>query len=279
MEAVAVSIVLPSGEVVAQLSVNPQKPVLQLKTQIAGLEGTPVGNQILLLHDKQVDDGDTLDSLDITSSATFILLRRAPLLSGAINREDLDHLLQDNLALQQAIEAYSNDLQYLPADIAAMSRQVMEGLIASGSVPEMPLPEILEDQWKDLLDQTGKARQVAFSRVLRAELEKIAFSVPPGASPGPALPAPAHPRSAPAVLPTPAPAAGRKDPSCYTERLQPDAVHSVQEQGAATADPSLRHVDLPQRVGKPAGPWTGAGQELKEFLHRRWSLCERQDVV
>ena len=39
MEAVAVSIALPSGEVVAELSVNPQKPVLQLKTQIAGLEG------------------------------------------------------------------------------------------------------------------------------------------------------------------------------------------------------------------------------------------------
>ena len=61
-----------------------------------------MGNQILLLHDKQVDDGDTLDSLDITSSATFILLRRAPLLSGAINREDLDHLLQDiNVRIQR----------------------------------------------------------------------------------------------------------------------------------------------------------------------------------
>ena len=57
--------------------------------------GTPVGNQILLLKDKQVEDSDTLESFDISSSATFILLRRAPLLSGAINREDLEHLLQD----------------------------------------------------------------------------------------------------------------------------------------------------------------------------------------
>ena len=53
-----------------------------------------MGNQILLLNDKQVEDGDTLASFDITSSATFILLRRAPLLSGAINREELEHLLQ-----------------------------------------------------------------------------------------------------------------------------------------------------------------------------------------
>ena len=49
MEAVAVSIALPSGEVVAELSVNPQKPVLQLKTQIAGLEGLALSDAKLLL--------------------------------------------------------------------------------------------------------------------------------------------------------------------------------------------------------------------------------------
>ncbi|CAE7620513.1 unnamed protein product [Symbiodinium sp. CCMP2456] len=48
MEAVAVSIALPSGEVVAELSVNPQKPVLQLKTQVAGLEGLALPDAVLL---------------------------------------------------------------------------------------------------------------------------------------------------------------------------------------------------------------------------------------
>ncbi|OLP87191.1 Sodium channel protein type 10 subunit alpha [Symbiodinium microadriaticum] len=278
MEAVAVSIALPSGEVVAELSVNPQKPVLQLKTQIAGLEGTPVGNQILLLNDKQVEDGDTLASFDITSSATFILLRRAPLLSGAINREELEHLLQDNLALQQAIDAYSNDLQYLPSDIAAISQQVVEGLTASGSVPEMP--DGLDDQWQELLACSGKARQIAFSRALRVQLEKISSSLPGLSGPEP------HPRdmrdhahSVPVAAPTGQ--AGKKDPSCYTQRLQPESHPApVHEGGEPTpeADAALRHVELPQRANKSTGPWRGAGQELKEFLHRQWSLCEGQDV-
>ena len=210
-----------------------------------------MGNQILLLKDKQVEDSDTLESFDISSSATFILLRRAPLLSGAINREDLEHLLQDmfgctcvlhtciwlalqdNLALQQAIEAYSNDLQYLPSDIAAMSRQVVEGLIASGSVPDMP--DGSEDQWQELLAHTGKARQVAFSRALRARLEKISSSLPGKPRPEP------HPRDMQdhaRSLPVPAQAglAGKKDPSCYTQRLQPESHPAAVPEGG----PSLR---------------------------------------
>lgn len=39
MEPIAVNVVLPSGEQVAQLMVNPEKPIMQMKTQIAGLEG------------------------------------------------------------------------------------------------------------------------------------------------------------------------------------------------------------------------------------------------
>ena len=39
MEPVAVHVLLPSGETVAQLMVNPEKPMLQMKTQIAGMEG------------------------------------------------------------------------------------------------------------------------------------------------------------------------------------------------------------------------------------------------
>ncbi|CAE6964181.1 Scn10a [Symbiodinium sp. CCMP2592] len=240
--------------------------------------GTPVGNQILLLKDKQVEDGDTLESFDISSSATFILLRRAPLLSGAINREDLEHLLQDNLALQQAIEAYSNDLQYLPSDIAAMSRQVVEGLIASGSVPDMP--DGSEDQWQELVAHAGKARQVAFSRALRAQLEKISSSLPgkPRQEPHP-RDMQDHARSLP--VPAQTGLAGKKDPSCYTQRLQPESHPAAVPEGgepALEADAALRHVDLPQRPNKSTGPWRGAGQELKEFLHRQWSLCEGQDV-
>ena len=92
---IAVNVVLPSGETVARLMVNPLKPMMQMKTQIAGLEGTPVANQVLLLDGQQVEDAQTLKSLEVSEEASFLLLRRAPLLSGAINREELEHLLQD----------------------------------------------------------------------------------------------------------------------------------------------------------------------------------------
>ncbi|CAJ1410278.1 unnamed protein product [Effrenium voratum] len=177
MEPVAVHVLLPSGETVAQLMVNPEKPMLQMKTQIAGMEGTPVANQVLLFDGKLVDDVDTLRSLNISKVAEFLLLQRAPLLSGAINREELEHLLKDSLALEQAIVAYSDTLQYLPSEIAAICKQVVEGLAASGSAPERGAVDAAE--WQDIAAQSGKARHVAFSRALRTELERIHTPLPP----------------------------------------------------------------------------------------------------
>ena len=37
---IAINVLLPSGKQVAQLMVNPEKSIMQMKTQIAGLEGT-----------------------------------------------------------------------------------------------------------------------------------------------------------------------------------------------------------------------------------------------
>ena len=59
--------------------------------------GTPVANQVLLFDGKLVDDVDTLRSLNISKVAEFLLLQRAPLLSGAINREELEHLLKERV--------------------------------------------------------------------------------------------------------------------------------------------------------------------------------------
>ena len=56
-----------------------------------------MANQVLLLNDQQVEDVDTLRGLNVSSEATFLLLRRAPLLSGAINRDELEHLLEAGL--------------------------------------------------------------------------------------------------------------------------------------------------------------------------------------
>ena len=46
---IAINVVLPSGEQVAQLMVNPEKSIMQMKTQIAGLEGTCLWSLFFLL--------------------------------------------------------------------------------------------------------------------------------------------------------------------------------------------------------------------------------------
>lgn len=87
---------------------------------------------------------------------------------------------QDNLALEQAIVAYSDSLQYLPSDILTISDEVTEGLIASGSAHEKAelISNRQPEQWQDIAQQTGKARQMAFSRALKAELERIQAALP-----------------------------------------------------------------------------------------------------
>ena len=89
---------------------------------------------------------------------------------------------QDNLALEQAIVAYSDSLQYLPSDITTISEEVAEGLVASGSGHDKAalLSGRQVELWEDIAKQTGKARQVAFSRALRKELERISAALPLG---------------------------------------------------------------------------------------------------
>lgn len=282
---IAINVVLPSGEQVAQLMVNPEKSIMQMKTQIAGLEGTPVANQVLLLNDQQVEDADTLRSLNVSCEATFLLLRRAPLLSGAINREELEHLLEDNLALEQAIVAYSDSLQYLPSDITTISEEVAEGLVASGSGHDKAalLSGRQVELWQDIAKQTGKARQVAFSRALRKELERISAALPlgsVGAAPSTShrrqrtasddiaraeLPQSAAPFAAPAAPAEPVAAEQLPDPavSAVAVAAQP-AVEAVQvAPGVEVARPApknARHYMQPLRHAEdPQGPQTPQG--------------------
>lgn len=191
--------------------------------------------------------------------------------------------LQDNLALEQAIVAYSDSLQYLPSDITTISEEVAEGLVASGSGHDKAalLSGRQVELWQDIAKQTGKARQVAFSRALRKELERISAALPLGSvGTGPStshrrqrtasddvpraeLPQSAASFAAPAAAPAvPVAAEQLADPAVpavHAVPVQPPAVESVQvAPGVEVARPApknARHyMQLLQHAEGPQGP-------------------------
>ena len=194
-------------------------------------------------------------------------------------------VFQDNLALEQAIVAYSDSLQYLPSDITTISEEVAEGLVASGSGHDKAalLSGRQVELWQDIAKQTGKARQVAFSRALRKELERISAALPlgsVGAAPSTShrrqrtasddiaraeLPQSAAPFAAPAAPAEPVAAEQLPDPavSAVAVAAQP-AVEAVQvAPGVEVARPApknARHYMQPLRhAADPQGPQTPQG--------------------
>ena len=71
MEPVVVKVVRPNKEVLAELCLNPRKNLGSLKVQIEGLEGTPAGNQTLLLDGWELTEGDdaVLQALGLCNGA------------------------------------------------------------------------------------------------------------------------------------------------------------------------------------------------------------------
>ncbi|CAE8627741.1 unnamed protein product [Polarella glacialis] len=286
-EPTAVTIVRLSGEVVATLLVSPKKPISRLKTQIEGLEGTPAGNQSLMLEERVLADHENLSDLGVGESVTLVLLRRTPLLAGGLCRRDLEHLLRDQVALDQAIDAYSEILKYLPSEVLSIARAVSAALLPGDQVGERPrFQEEAGTFLRELHElgvafPSGKARQVAFSRALREELEKVWGAL--------------------AVIDT---STASRDLETQTSHEQtPRTPTSCEEEAEATGDatgvagegdaPNERPCPLvePRRTGTglssghpestsqaaPAAhdvPWVGAGKELQHHLHRRWTACE-----
>ena len=182
--------------------------------------------------------------------------------------------------------AYSDSLQYLPSDITTISEEVAEGLVASGSGHDKAtlLAGREVELWQDIAKQTGKARQVAFSRALRKELERLSAALPLGplgpfgppssqssarrqgqepatfeepgdlaeepmeSTPAPA-PAPA-PAAAPAAAPTPAAAPAAVVTPPVVRPAVKNARHYMQPlqppapETSPLDDLSLRHIDV-----------------------------------
>mmetsp|Transcript_58188 Transcript_58188/g.104148 ORF Transcript_58188/g.104148 Transcript_58188/m.104148 type:complete len:335 (-) Transcript_58188:293-1297(-) len=187
-EPVTVFVVGENGQVVAELLVNPLKKVANLKRQIAGLEGTPTGNQALLFENTELDNKTPLHSLGVQGSVTLQLRRQAPMLSGRLRLCDLKSLIDDSKALDEAIDAYSAKPAYSPSEVegivAAVSRtlvgddrhhKVQEAAVQAG----MPS---LESKG----NSTARAQKVNFTRALRSALLVLweAASEIPAAAPG-----------------------------------------------------------------------------------------------
>lgn len=111
--AIPVAVRTSTGQPVAELLLGPRSTVLSVKRQLAGIEGTPVDNQTLLLNGRALgDDSAKLPELGIHYEAVFTLVVCAPLLSGRLSKGDLESLVSDDAALSRSIDAFSPDPCY-----------------------------------------------------------------------------------------------------------------------------------------------------------------------
>jgi len=271
MEPVAVKVVSPGGDLIAELVVNPRKLVLSLKTQIEGIEGTAVGNQSLLLDGNVLDDNVALAaSLDgFATSAEVVLVRRLPLLSGRLTIDDLGDLLADGdggPALQRAIDAYAEDLQYSAVEAQNIVSNVASALLP----PECSLQELLSEA-PSLIPLAGgaaahgvAARRSLFARALCEALAAVQLRLQrPADTDG----------NAPEAIPA---------PDAGFVKFQSEVEESGQRQAVGWRRPGIVGAELhiqPDHGGLQRSPWKGAGLELQQKLHRRWAASEQQTTA
>jgi len=170
-ETVAVTVRTPDDSIVAELIVSPAKPVRRLKTQIAGLEGIAVGNQALLLDGRTLEDNSTLADLGVFNSATLVLMRRTPLLMGRLTFADLQRILEDDTALAEAIDAYSEDPQYSHAEVRAIVNAVCETLLPGDDAA------ISESVFLEAIRKAATANSDGIAAPLQAQREYFTRSV------------------------------------------------------------------------------------------------------
>ena len=148
---------------------------------------------------------------------------------------------------------YSDSLEYLPSDIATISEEVTEGLVASGSFHEKSsvLAGRQVELWQDIALQHGKARQMAFSRALRAELQRI-FDAADSVAVRPSK--------------TPLKTKEREESDVKSARSASAYMQPLPQSQPTPEDPkedvSLRHVDVQKEDRFASNPWMGAGIEL-----------------
>lgn len=146
-EPISLDVQTPQGSTVARLLAGPRSTILGVKAQLAGVEGTAIDNQTLLLDGRVLDDGTTLldSAVPAGGSATLTLVRCLPLLTGRLSKQDLLRLTTDGEALARSIDAFKVDPHYDAAEVveivtaAARAVRPAEHGLASEILESLPL--------------------------------------------------------------------------------------------------------------------------------------------
>mmetsp|Transcript_22133 Transcript_22133/g.40693 ORF Transcript_22133/g.40693 Transcript_22133/m.40693 type:complete len:285 (-) Transcript_22133:54-908(-) len=266
-EPVQVIVVRTNGEHVADLCMSPLRSIEAVKCQIEGLEGTPVGKQQLLLEGHPADDAATLSSLGVQEVVTLELQLRLPVLSGSITVLDLRRLLQSETALVQAIDAFTDDPLYCMAEIHYITQSISQTLLpaAYSAAPR----QWLDDEQATELEApqgsgTRQARKARFTAALRQVLAALAEEIERVTAPAADFQEEAASEIAEGL------SSSRSPPFMETSTSTSEERHRRSLAPAAHSDASEGAVDA---------PWRGAGRELQEHLHRRYTVTELKESV
>lgn len=151
----------PRGSTIAQLVTGPGCTGLGVKTQLAGMEGTPIDNQTLLLGGRVLHDHESLSASGVLGAASLTLVRCVPLLAGRLSKLDLQRLTSDDKALSRSIDAFKEDPRYDAAEI----EEIMSAAVAAVLPSEPGLVEdILQSLPLRLLPPSPEAARAAARR-------------------------------------------------------------------------------------------------------------------
>lgn len=121
----------PRGSTIAQLLTGPGCSILGVKTQLAGIDSTPVDNQTLLLGGRVLSDTATVASSGIVGATSLTLVRCVPLLAGRLSKLDLQRLTSDDQALSRSIDAFKEDPCYDAAEVEEVLSAVIRAVLPS----------------------------------------------------------------------------------------------------------------------------------------------------
>lgn len=270
-EPVTVFVVGEHGQVVAELLVNPLKKVANLKRQIAGLEGTPAGNQALLFENTELDNKTPLHSLGVQSSLTLQLRKQAPMLSGRLRLCDLKSLLDDAKALDEAIDAYSAQPAYSPDEVRGIIDAVSRTLVAKDGRHKLQEAAVKAAMasLETKTNSSARSQKVSFTRALRSALLVIWEATLDTSAAD--ISAAALQNQSGVDKAEKAASASSSGPPVLDAPLA--APHSESTAHVRT-DIQTAAVTFPNQVNLTPVHWRGAGSELLTHLSRRLAAVE-----
>jgi hypothetical protein len=283
-EPVLLKVVRSNDDVVAELLVSPLKPLRNLKTQIAGLEGTAIDNQALFFQGdtgvyRLIDDNTSLAGMGMTGGmATMVLVTLQPLLAGRLASTDLQRLLEDDAAMEQAIDGFKENPQYTPEEVieilSALARTLLPTQLNAADElaaellldPELACnnPEFCPQRHHGDVRSKELARFVHAIRAAIVLIQKRLCDID-------SLPLSSEEHRNESSSPSPI-----TDTFDVCDRRGEIAEASSGEAHVRALTTKTAVVSRPPEVGVENCPeqLIGAGKELLEILHRQWNTTQ-----